>query len=283
MPAMVLYHHGIKGQRWGVQNGPPYPLGESQRQGNLKYAKQIDRGRNFFEKSAAKDGFVDEVLIPYTAVAAFLAIYGLIVHKMQKAQENAAIEKFKKNCKEELENNAAKNPIKNVKDLPKVDKVQSAEENMKIVNPGFPEDGHVNNCTLCTAAMAMRENGYDVIAHTSKHGFIEEQLFGDAFNAKVSTMSKKQAQDITGTLSSLGDGAYGGLGLQWKWGMGGHSVFWKNEGGKTRIYDGQSGEEFKLSDYKNVIDTNHCDFVRLDNCTPTNYILGVVEARERKE
>ena len=22
-----LYHHGIKGQKWGVRNGPPYPLG----------------------------------------------------------------------------------------------------------------------------------------------------------------------------------------------------------------------------------------------------------------
>lgn len=21
-----LYHHGIKGQRWGVRHGPPYPL-----------------------------------------------------------------------------------------------------------------------------------------------------------------------------------------------------------------------------------------------------------------
>lgn len=24
-----LYHHGIKGQKWGVQNGPPYPLDSS--------------------------------------------------------------------------------------------------------------------------------------------------------------------------------------------------------------------------------------------------------------
>lgn len=24
---MELYHHGIPGQKWGVQNGPPYPLG----------------------------------------------------------------------------------------------------------------------------------------------------------------------------------------------------------------------------------------------------------------
>ena len=21
-----LYHHGIKGQQWGVRNGPPYPI-----------------------------------------------------------------------------------------------------------------------------------------------------------------------------------------------------------------------------------------------------------------
>ena len=27
--ASELYHHGIKGQEWGVQNGPPYPLDSS--------------------------------------------------------------------------------------------------------------------------------------------------------------------------------------------------------------------------------------------------------------
>lgn len=26
--ANELYHHGIKGQKWGVRNGPPYPLEE---------------------------------------------------------------------------------------------------------------------------------------------------------------------------------------------------------------------------------------------------------------
>lgn len=29
-----LYHHGIKGQKWGVRNGPPYPLDDSPRTRN---------------------------------------------------------------------------------------------------------------------------------------------------------------------------------------------------------------------------------------------------------
>lgn len=28
-----LYHHGIKGQKWGVRNGPPYPLDKSKSDG----------------------------------------------------------------------------------------------------------------------------------------------------------------------------------------------------------------------------------------------------------
>ena len=31
-PLDELYHHGIKGQKWGVQNGPPYPLDKGRKQ-----------------------------------------------------------------------------------------------------------------------------------------------------------------------------------------------------------------------------------------------------------
>lgn len=27
--SIELYHHGVKGQKWGVRNGPPYPLDRS--------------------------------------------------------------------------------------------------------------------------------------------------------------------------------------------------------------------------------------------------------------
>ena len=33
-----LYHHGIKGQKWGVRNGPPYPLGASDHSASEKRA-----------------------------------------------------------------------------------------------------------------------------------------------------------------------------------------------------------------------------------------------------
>ena len=31
----VLAHHGVKGQKWGVRNGPPYPLDKSKKSGTI--------------------------------------------------------------------------------------------------------------------------------------------------------------------------------------------------------------------------------------------------------
>lgn len=35
----VLAHHGIKGQKWGVRNGPPYPLDKSKESGTIKESR----------------------------------------------------------------------------------------------------------------------------------------------------------------------------------------------------------------------------------------------------
>ena len=45
----VLYHHGIKGQKWGVRNGPPYPLGSD------KLAGSIFRNAKKHEPAITKD------------------------------------------------------------------------------------------------------------------------------------------------------------------------------------------------------------------------------------
>ena len=40
-----LYHHGIKGQKWGVQNGPPYPLDQGRRQTKYGFSKEGGNAR----------------------------------------------------------------------------------------------------------------------------------------------------------------------------------------------------------------------------------------------
>ena len=36
--SMELFHHGIKGQKWGIRNGPPYPLDKSKKNGIIEEA-----------------------------------------------------------------------------------------------------------------------------------------------------------------------------------------------------------------------------------------------------
>lgn len=76
-------------------------------------------------------------------------------------------------------------------------------------------------------------------------------------------------------------GSYGNLTVAWKLG-GKHSLFWKNEGGRTRIYDGQSGEEItqspsKTRSFMDFVNLKTITYNRLDNCEPTTYALAAVE------
>lgn len=57
----VLAHHGIKGQKWGVRNGPPYPLDKSSENGKMS---KKDNAKNF---AIPKKKFTDYALNPEKA------------------------------------------------------------------------------------------------------------------------------------------------------------------------------------------------------------------------
>lgn len=49
-----LYHHGIKGMSWGVQNGPPYPLTSEKHDKVLEKAKKAKKNLDKAKESSAK-------------------------------------------------------------------------------------------------------------------------------------------------------------------------------------------------------------------------------------
>lgn len=52
-----LAHHGIRGQKWGVRNGPPYPLGEKDHSASEKKAgwqKSLDKHQVDQQRSSDK-------------------------------------------------------------------------------------------------------------------------------------------------------------------------------------------------------------------------------------
>ena len=54
MKSTELYHHGIKGQKWHVKNGPPYPLSRKKKKDNVKVTK--DTKKNTALTKDNKDG-----------------------------------------------------------------------------------------------------------------------------------------------------------------------------------------------------------------------------------
>lgn len=47
---MYLMHHGVKGQKWGVRNGPPYPLKDGRSKGKAKVSSQTSVTKSTYSK-----------------------------------------------------------------------------------------------------------------------------------------------------------------------------------------------------------------------------------------
>lgn len=256
-----LIHHGIKGQKWGIKNGPPYPIDKS--------AKKYSRNNRHF--SDYKNIVVGEVspdiiysAVTFTALASWIGIAAI----KAKVISSKFIKKDVESLKTEIYNSRNFNDFDEV---PKLKTKNSTIENAKEVNPNYPNSGYTENCVLCTAAMAMREKGYNVSAKMSEQGHNSNGYFETMFNSSKERVNKK---NVIERLKANGNGSYGNISVFWKLG-GGHSLFWKNENGTIKIYDAQRGVEVKRSDIMKSI-KNNIEINRLDDKKPTRYVLGVI-------
>lgn len=259
-----LEHHGIKGQKWGVRNGPPYPLKSSDHSAAEKRAV-----------GTKEVGVVADLIVPATYLAIFATAYAATCISAKKAVKRKT-EQYKEEYYE-------KRKIKSLEECPKVDpKSMSMDEHMKCINPDYPGMGATNNCMFCTTAMALRMKGYDVSAEKCPDGWAAENIESSWNNFKDEEPKCKTTKELEKYLAAQGDGAYGNLLVYWSLG-GGHSVFYQVENGEVKIYDTQANNQMSMRDFNGVILPKSSEVIRLDDKEPTEMVLGAVKPKKEKE
>lgn len=272
----AIYHHGIKGQRWGVHNGPPYPL-DAATSARVKAGAKSEVGHvGGVEGAALAAGFL---MVPLVAT-----VFSSVFDRLKKNRE-------RRKTAERLRELSNPEPYKNERETEELDpetglylknREMSIDEDIDRVNPGYGKDDYFStNCTMCTVAMDMRRRGYDVHASTmfDKPGNTDTYPIMDSwyeggsrkYIERYTPNLKEYVSDVMKEMKSYGNGARGELIVCWNTGFGsGHSVFFTVEKNRPIIYDTQTHEKYETShDIEEFLAmTNWLDIKRLDNLKP---------------
>lgn len=268
-----LYHHGIKGQKWGVRrfqdkNGRRTAAGKERvaKYRLLNSKDTVTEGKSYVDRPTFSykvdlDTYEAERRIKPDGTIIFPAVATVI---------------------KDFANDGMGNPYPGPKGFDGL---------YDRVNPGYGEPGTTNNCPFVGATMEIASRGYNVVARRSLGGAsvgVFSHWFKGADTQKCDTWD-----EMSSDLKSMDDGASGvmqgyygsGLGS----GCGGHTLHWRKENGKVIVADGQSHKEM---DFDKVQDSygfgsKGCFFTRLDNCEPNwdalaeDGVLGVNNSGRR--
>lgn len=233
-----LYHHGIKGQRWGVrrfqnEDGSLTSAGRHRYNNSLNTngasKKQKVLNQNFGEIGTEEISAAISIL---TAITAPLVV--------AKLQQNAANKKVKK----EQDQNKENNPFSAIK---KTTPAKNKADDMKKINPDFGKvQGSTSNCALCTTAYEMRRRGYDVTANFSSigRGINDISAFYKNTTRKDWVMPKSNEKGIMQAFDQMPDGSRGNICASVGAFASRHSMVWEKENGKITIRDCQSNKVY---------------------------------------
>lgn len=147
--------------------------------------------------------------------------------------------------------------------------------NLSKTNPNYePSTEWSINCQRCVPTYEMRRRGYDVTAFPKldPNDYLCRHPFDVWENPDITRTTGTGKENIVEKMSEWGDGARAQVVVIWRGVPLGHTFIAENVGGEVRFIDPQTGEE-DVSRYFNRVADNQTLFCRIDDLTPSDYIL----------
>ena len=171
-----LYHHGIKGQRWGIRRFQNKD-GSLTPRGRKRYSD--DSGDKANSKPEDKKGLTDKqkkaIIAGAAVVGTGLAIYG--GYKISQVYKGANSPIDPETGFRLLKSDADKSDLSKI-NPGRIKFLNKSAKNVEII------DGSSTNCMLCTTAYELRQRGFDVHAGLEKtgRGYMPQDLFPKLFS-----------------------------------------------------------------------------------------------------
>lgn len=240
-----LYHHGVKGMKWGVRHDY-VPKGVSVRRVGTNGSKDDSEHKGIRLTDKQKK---------YIKIGAAVAATALVAYGGYKLSKSGALDKYVQRGKSLLGNTIPK---------PQSSKKASISDAIKNINPTKSK----TNCRACSIASALNLKGIKAEALDVKGGSLSDAVKSCFKGARVSEMYEPSKQRMDSyILKKFGEGASGVADATFKTPRGDffHAFTWTVKDGKVNYIDSQSG----LADCSRYFDFLNPDgeahISRLDN------------------
>lgn len=293
-----ICHHGIKGQKWGVKNGPPYPLGASQKSPKEKRYKvsriksnldettdRFKKAHNKFVNEKTKDGSLNDYEWSVEDLKNELSFVKPKVADIgRNFVTNLKIGKEKINRYNDIVDPESQLPKKKQKDISDSfdDTTDDMIDDIEKVNVSvftYRLQPKIN-CTMCVTAYELRRRGYDVMA--KQHASPEELTLSSVlYPYYFKNVRKVKADTYKDFISKIKDieaksknGSRGFIDFDYKKTKDGHIVNYEVVDGTLLLVDSQSR---KLMDpdiyFENMCEKAGNDIGKTPNTAFNNFTI----------
>lgn len=298
-----LSHHGIKGQRWGKKNGPPYPLdydshssAEKKQNSKLTIDGDADTGKKRKGLTDEQKALAKKILKGVAITAGVAAVAAVSYKAIESGVFDDVINTGKNYASILPEIRQGANEYGYTVDEKLTEKTEEAID--RVASGTNPSD-NMHNCVGTVGTMALRRMGIDVVAKESGSALDISQIkeifkgYDSSDHEKYLISEPKSSKDainkivstISGDKTEYPEGSFGILyANNRKRGLPGHAVYWEvlndkvilsepqglNRGSSAGIIHEKGRNYASPDEYFDIVGKglNKDSFVwgRLDNC-----------------